>query len=154
MLSVFWNDIWVTYSKTNYKMGMNTEYKKIIFIDDDTEMMRIYNSILEQKKLSDYLIHFENAQQGIEYLKRINNKEDLPDYILLDLYMPVMDGFKFLQYFDELKKLKESIEVFVCTSSQKQDDRNKVMKYPFVSAYLEKPLSTDFLELLINETVH
>nr|WP_319571791.1 response regulator [uncultured Draconibacterium sp.] len=135
-------------------MGMNTEYKKIIFIDDDTEMMRIYNSILEQKKLSDYLIHFENAQQGIEYLKRINNKEDLPDYILLDLYMPVMDGFKFLQYFDELKKLKESIEVFVCTSSQKQDDRNKVMKYPFVSAYLEKPLSTDFLELLINETVH
>ena len=151
---VFWNDIWVTYSKTNYKMGMNTEYKKIIFIDDDTEMMRIYNSILEQKKLSDYLIHFENAQQGIEYLKRINNKEDLPDYILLDLYMPVMDGFKFLQYFDELKKLKESIEVFVCTSSQKQDDRNKVMKYPFVSAYLEKPLSTDFLELLINETVH
>ena len=151
---VFWNDIWVTYSKTNYKMGMNTEYKKIIFIDDDTEMMRIYNSILEQKKLSDYLIHFENAQQGIEYLKRINNKEDLPDYILLDLYMPVMDGFKFLQYFNELKKLKESIEVFVCTSSQKQDDRNKVMKYPFVSAYLEKPLSTDFLELLINETVH
>nr|WP_321485007.1 response regulator [uncultured Draconibacterium sp.] len=135
-------------------MGMNTEYKKIIFIDDDTEMMRIYNSILEQKKLSDYLIHFENAQQGIEYLKRINNKEDLPDYILLDLYMPVMGGFKFLQYFDELKKLKESIEVFVCTSSQKQDDRNKVMKYPFVSAYLEKPLSTDFLELLINETVH
>ena len=135
-------------------MGMNTEYKKIIFIDDDTEMMRIYNSILEQKKLSDYLIHFENAQQGIEYLKRINNKEDLPDYILLDLYMPVMDGFKFLQYFNELKKLKESIEVFVCTSSQKQDDRNKVMKYPFVSAYLEKPLSTDFLELLINETVH
>ncbi|WP_319482163.1 response regulator [uncultured Draconibacterium sp.] len=135
-------------------MGMNTEYKKIIFIDDDTEMMRIYNSILEQKKLSDYLIHFENAQQGIEYLKRIKNKEDLPDYILLDLYMPVMDGFKFLQYFDKLKKLKESIEVFVCTSSQKQDDRNKVMKYSFVSAYLEKPLSTDFLKLLIEDTVH
>lgn len=150
----FWNSIWITNSKTNYKMEMNTGYKKIIFIDDDTEMVRIYNSILEQKKLSDYLIHFENAQKGIDYLKQIKNKEDLPDYILLDLYMPVMDGFKFLQYFNELKKLKKSIEVFVCTSSQKQDDRNKVMQYPFVSAYLEKPLSTDFLELLIEDCEH
>ncbi|WP_319269757.1 response regulator [uncultured Draconibacterium sp.] len=135
-------------------MGINTEYKKIIFIDDDTEMVRIYSSILEQKKLSDYLIHFENAQKGIDYLKRIKKEEDLPDYILLDLYMPVMDGFKFLQYFDKVKDLKKSIEVFVCTSSQKQDDRNKVMKYPFVSAYLEKPVSTDFIELLIEDVAH
>ena len=135
-------------------MGINTEYKKIIFIDDDTEMVRIYNSILEQKELSEYLIHFENAQQGIDYLKRINKEEDLPDYVLLDLYMPVMDGFKFLQFFDKVKKLKNSIEVFVCTSSQKQDDRNKVMKYPFVSAYLEKPVSYDFIELLIEDAVH
>ncbi|AHW59019.1 transcriptional regulator [Draconibacterium orientale] len=154
MLFGFWNSIWVTNSKTNDEMGMNTGYKKIIFIDDDTEMVRIYNSVLEQKKLSDYLIHFENAQKGIEYLKRINREEDLPDYILLDLYMPVMDGFKFLHYFNELKKLKKSIEVFVCSSSQNQDDRNKVMKYPFVSAYLEKPLSTDFIELLIEDSVH
>lgn len=136
------------------EMGINTEYKKIIFIDDDTEMVRIYNSILEQKELSDYLIHFENAQDGIDYLKQINNEEDLPDYILLDLYMPVMDGFKFLQVFDKVKKLKNSIEVFVCTSSQKQDDRNKVMQYPFVSAYLEKPVSSDFIELLIEDVCH
>ncbi|QIA09324.1 response regulator [Draconibacterium halophilum] len=135
-------------------MGMNTDFKKIIFIDDDTEMVSTYNSILEQKKLSDYLIHFENAQKGIDYLQRINKEEDLPDYILLDLYMPVMDGFQFLQYFDKIKNLKKSIEIFVCSSSQKQDDRDKVMKYPFVSAYLEKPLSTDFLELLIEDSVH
>lgn len=134
-------------------MGRNKKYKKIIFIDDDTNLLRIYNAILKRKNLSDYLIHFENAKQGIEYLNGITNDEDLPDYILLDLYMPVMNGFKFLQHMNKSDKLKEAIEVFVCSSSQKQDDRNKVMKYPFVSAYLEKPLSSDFIELLIVDSI-
>lgn len=133
-------------------MGINTEYKKIVFIDDDTELIGIYDSILKQKKLSDYFLHFENAQKGIEYLNDITKVEDLPDYILLDLYMPVLDGFRFLKYIDSSKKLKNSIEVFVCSSSQKQDDRNKVMKYPFVSAFLEKPLSCDFIKLLIEDS--
>ncbi|MCG6188355.1 response regulator [Maribellus maritimus] len=132
-------------------MSISTDYKKIIFIDDDTELVSIYNSILERKNLSDYLLHFENAKDGLEYLKGIKNKEKLPDYILLDLYMPEMDGFKFLEYFERISKLKDSIEIYVCTSSRKKDDRNRVMKYPFVSAYLEKPLPSDFIELLIRD---
>lgn len=134
-------------------MGINTEYKKIIFIDDDTELVSIYNSILKKKNLSDYFKHFKNAKEGIEYLKGIKDEKDLPDYILLDLYMPVMDGFKFLKHFEKVIKDKDLIEIFVCTSSQKQEDRNKVMKYPFVSAFLEKPLSSDFIELLIEDSI-
>ena len=113
-------------------MGVGTDYKKIIFIDDDTELVSIYNSILERKNLSDYLVHFENARDGLEYLKEIKNKDDLPDYILLDLYMPEMDGFKFLKYFEKISRLKDSIEIYVCTSSRKKDDRNKVMKYKHI----------------------
>ena len=119
-------------------MELNTDYKKIIFIDDDTALVSIYSSILKQKNLSDYFIHFDSAQKGIEYLDGITSDENLPDY---------------LRYFDKSKKLKDSVEVFVCSSSQKQEDRNKVMRYPFVSAYLEKPLSSDFLELLIEDSV-
>jgi len=132
-------------------MGLNTNYKKIIFIDDDTELVNVYNSILERKNLSDYLIHFESARDGLEYLKGIKNKNEVPDYILLDLYMPEMDGFKFLEYFKNISKLKDTVEIYVCTSSREKEDRNKVMKYPFVSAYLEKPLPSDFLELLIRD---
>ena len=134
-------------------MGIDTDYKKVVFIDDDSELIGIYNSILERKKLSDYLVHFENARDGLDYLKGIEQKEDLPDYILLDLYMPEMNGFKFLENFEKMRRIKDSIEVYVCTSSRKKDDRNKVMKYPFVSAYLEKPLPSDFLELLIRDHI-
>ncbi len=131
---------------------MSTAYKKIIFIDDDTELSRRYRSILKKKHLSKYFIHFENAKEGMEYLNNTHPNE-LPDYILLDLYMPVMDGFTFLKYVDKSTRLKGNIEIFVCSSSQDRNDRNKAMQYPFVSAYLEKPLSSDFIELLIEDTM-
>jgi response regulator RpfG family c-di-GMP phosphodiesterase len=128
-----------------------TAYKKIIFIDDDVELVNIYNSILKQKNLSKYLIHFKNGKEGIDYLKKIENKEELPDYILLDLYMPQMNGFQFLSDFERMDEIKDSVEIYVCSSSRKKADRDKVMKYPYVSAYLEKPLSSDFIELLIQD---
>jgi len=133
-------------------MGSHVNYKKVVFIDDDKELVGIYNSILERKDLADFLICFDNAEEGINYLKEKSRKE-LPDYILLDLYMPEMDGFEFLQQLEKLGKRKDSIEVYVCTSSRNKDDRNRVMKYPFVSAFLEKPLPSDFLELLIRDDI-
>ena len=133
-------------------MGRNTGYKKVIFIDDDKEMVKTYSSILERKELSEFLICFDNAIDGLNYLKE-KKQTELPSYILLDLYMPQMSGFEFLKRIAKMGTLKDSIEIFVCTSSTKKDDRNKVMNYPFVSAYLEKPLTGDFLELLIRDKI-
>lgn len=130
-----------------------SDYKTVVFIDDDREMVDIYSSILERKELSNYLIHIEDGKRGVEYLSKLK-KKDLPDYILLDLYMPEMDGFKFLEEFRKLKKIKKEIEVFVCTISRRKEDRDKVMKYDFVSAFLEKPLSSEFLELLIKDDLN
>lgn len=126
----------------------NRKYKKVLFIDEDKEVVKIYRSILERKELSDQLIYVANAEEGINYLRQHRRKE-LPDYILLDLNLQRVGGFEFLRHFEGLGKTKKPIEVFVCTSDSNKDDRNKVMQYPFVSAFLEKPLPSDFLELLI-----
>ena len=133
-------------------MVRNSEFKTVVFIDDDREMVNVYNSILERKNLADYLVHCKDGLEGITYLSKLKKKE-LPDYILLDLYMPEMNGFEFLKAFERLKKLRDSVEVFVCTSSRSKEDRDKVMKYHFVNAYLEKPLSSEFLELLIKDDI-
>ena len=134
-------------------MVRSSDYKKVVFIDDDKEMVKIYDAILRRKELSSYLIHCKDGAEGIAYLKKLPKRE-LPDYILLDLYMPNMNGFEFLKAFNSLKQLKNSIEVFVCTSSRSKEDRDKVMKYDFVNAYLEKPLSSEFLELLIKDDIN
>lgn len=124
--------------------------KKIVFIADDKEMVRVYNSVLQKKSLSDYLIYFNNATDGINYLKR-TEKDKLPDYILLDLYLPEVTGFEFLKQIEKLEKVNNNIEIYVCSSSKNKDDITKVMKYPFVNAFIQKPISGKFLEFLITD---
>lgn len=133
-------------------MKNDIQFKKIVFIDDDKEFIDFYCSVLQKKGLSDYLIPFNNAEEGLSYLRKAKNDE-IPEYILLDLYMPEMDGFAFLKNIEKLEKVKNKVEVYICTSSVKKDDRDEVMKYPFVSAYLQKPISSEFLEYLIKDKV-
>lgn len=131
-------------------MGKYEKYKSVVFIDDDKDLVDLYNVKLKRKQLSNYFTYFDNACDGIQFLKN-TKKIDLPDYILLDLYMPEMDGFDFLEHIEQVKKLKNSLEIYVCTSSKRDEDRKRVMKYPFVSAYMEKPLEPDFVEFLIKD---
>lgn len=133
-------------------MGVYGKYKKVVFIDDDKDLVDLYDASLRRKKLSDYFTYFDNASDGIDFLKE-TKKDDLPDYILLDLYMPEMSGFDFLDCIEKVNKIKKSVQIFICTSSKREEDRKRAMKYPFVSAYIEKPLQSDFLEFLIKDQV-
>lgn len=124
------------------------KYKKVFLIDDDDTLSDLYDSELKSKNLSDYLIYFNNAREGFDYLKKCKS-EDQPEYILLDLYMPGMDGFEFLRQISKIKRINESMEIYVCTSSKNEEDRKRVMRFPLVSAFMEKPLPDNFLEFLI-----
>ena len=104
--------------------------------------------MLESQDLSEYLIFFDDAKEGVNYLKK-STIEEQPDYILLDLYMPGMDGFEFLEKISKIKRINDSMEIYVCTSSKSEEDRKRVMKFPFVSAFVEKPLPDNFIEFLI-----
>ncbi len=128
------------------------KYNKVVIIDDDKYLVELYIKILEKKLLSNYLVYFDNAIEGIDFLKNAK-KNELPDYILLDLYMPEMDGFGFLENIEKLNKIKNSVEIYVCTASKKEEDRKRVMEFPFVSAFMEKPLEINFLEYLITEEI-
>lgn len=129
-------------------MKKREKNKKIVFIDDDVQLVGQYVETLKRKSLANRFLHFINGAEGIKFLKNAD-KEVLPDYILLDLYMPEMDGFEFLEKFDKMKSIRDKVEIFVCSSSKNKEDREEVMSYPFVSAFLEKPLSGEFLEMLL-----
>jgi CheY-like chemotaxis protein len=62
-----------------------------------------------------------------------------------------MNGFEFLSHLEKNHSWNGSPEIYVCSNSRNEQDRKQAMKYPFVSAFIEKPLSADFIELLITD---
>ena len=118
--------------------------KRILLIDDDVNT-NFYNRILfEQAKVCDEILEFQNAEEGLEFLK----KENEVSLILLDINMPIMNGWQFLEAYEQLnKKQKEAIIVVMLTSSINMDDQEKAAKYDSVKKFIRKPISPE----LINE---
>jgi CheY-like chemotaxis protein len=84
--------------------------------------------------------------------KNINNTEALPEIILLDLSMPVMDGWQFLDEFVMLNpRVGKKITIYICTSSISPDDLNKAKSISAVSDYIIKPVSKEKLIEVIEQ---
>ena len=88
-------------------------------------------------------IELRNGQVAIDHLAE--NGEHLPDMILLDINMPVMDGWDFLENFSEMAMSKD-IPVVMLTSSINPDDIEKAKSHQLVKGFLSKPLNKDKLD--------
>lgn len=118
--------------------------KRILLIDDDVNT-NFYNRILfEQAKVCDEILEFQNAEEGLDFLK----KENEVSLVLLDINMPIMNGWQFLEAYEQLnEKQKEAIIVVMLTSSINMDDQEKAAMYDSVKKFIRKPISPE----LINE---
>lgn len=129
---------------------MVPKYNKILIIDDNYIDNYITSAIIKKNNLANDLVEFDNGLKAIEYLEQNkDNAEELPDLILLDLYMPLMDGFEFLNLFEKIdftstKKCK------ICIVSSSIDD-NDIIKAKLdknIYTFISKPLTAELLSLL------
>lgn len=122
--------------------------KQIMVIDDDP----VNNTIV--KKLSDYtgfaeeVATFISAVDGLDYLQQLSEKkQDLPSLIFLDIRMPIVNGWDFLERFAEMNRFQDfnSVAIYMLTSSSEQSDINKARQYKMVTDYIVKPITADKL---------
>lgn len=110
-------------------------------IDDDEVIIYLTDIIIKNVEFCEKLSTFTKANDALESLKvALETGKDIPSVILIDLNMPVMDGWRFL---DELVKLdtKKQIPVFIFTSSIDSRDMERAQKYGIVKDYIIKPLT-------------
>jgi CheY-like chemotaxis protein len=101
--------------------------------------------------LAQNILHFENGAEALTFLReKALQKELLPDYLFLDINMPFVDGWMFLEDFTTLKSsLAKDISIYMVTSSIDQRDLNRAKSFSEVTDFIIKPISLErFQELL------
>lgn len=119
--------------------------KHIVFlIDDDNIYQFTARKILESTGLAKQIQSFYNGREAIKYLQNKDNckPENLPDVIFLDINMPVMNGWEFLEeYHTFCGGFPKPIIVYVVSSSIDSYDIKKSKEYKVVTDYIVKPIT-------------
>ena len=143
----------------------NTEHKLncILLIDDDLATNFINKRILQKANLTEYIHVTLNGKEALEYLSKKGEFESITEYpqpqlILLDINMPVMDGWEFIEAYQNLEiENKEDITIVMLSSSSNPADKAKAESIEVVAEFRQKPMNkaalfdiitTNFPELL------
>ena len=121
------------------------ENSVVCLIDDDEIYQYIFRRQVELSHPSSQIHIFPNGKKGFEYLlNSLKNPSTIPEYIFLDINMPIMDGWQFLEEFSAIeKKLTKDINIYLVTSSIDERDIAKANQIKQVKEYLVKPISED-----------
>jgi two-component system, chemotaxis family, chemotaxis protein CheY len=125
----------------------------IALVDDDKIFQLTASKTLKATALTDKILQFENGDDALRFLREHKSDvETLPDYIFLDINMPMIDGWMFLEDFEVLKgNLKKSISIYMVSSSIDSRDIERAKKNINVKDYILKPVTREkFVELLRN----
>jgi len=125
------------------------DMKRIVLIDDDQTTNVLNKLIIEKSRLVDEIVLFGEAKKALEFLNSEDGKKKA--LILLDINMPKMDGWDFLDAYSKLNDVTREDKIVLLTSSIDPVDMKKAEKYEPVSDYKSKPLSFDMLQSLVEK---
>ena len=121
---------------------------KICIIDDDEIFVIVAKKIMKVAGFSEKVEIYKNGKDAITYFKEnADIEENIPDFIFLDLNMPLMDGWEFLQELEKLD-LSKQVKVFIFTSSIDPEDQKRSEEFSIVERFIEKPFTMQKLKLI------
>jgi CheY-like chemotaxis protein len=132
---------------------VQTNKLHFIVIDDSKLDCFIAEKIIRNTGKIESFKSFLQAKEALEYMAHAKPDEDATTYVLVDIQMPVMNGFEFVEAFENFPwEIKKNYTLFVISSSINDNDLNKVQNYSSVKQFINKPLTSHNLEQLLETT--
>lgn len=128
--------------------------QKIICIDDDPIALLLSKLVISKSHFASEIITAINGQEAMNYLNKpdVIARAEEPLIILLDLNMPVMDGWEFLEQFsDKLLNIYTKTKIILLSSSIDPNDISKSQDFPIVLDFMPKPLTKEMLDDILEK---
>lgn len=136
---------------------MSSKLNCVLLIDDDEPTNFLNQLIIEEVGCAQNIKALENASSALTFLQKAENNQQCsectkPDLIFLDLNMPGMSGWDFVEEFEKLALNSDGKPVIVIlTNSYNPDDVNRVQQHPVVAGFENKPLTPQLIENILEK---
>lgn len=130
------------------------DLKSILLVDDDEASNFLHSIFINKLDLDININSALNGQEALDFiLEKGVETLDFPCMVLLDLRMPVIDGWEFMKCYEEQvpQDIKDRLIIVLVTISDNQDDKDRAIANPHIADFAQKPLSDNTFRKLINK---
>ncbi len=131
---------------------LKSSFERIMIIDDDDVDAYVFSKLISKNNFAQNILKYNSAEKALNYI--IENKENqllMPQIIFLDIYMPNMNGFEFLENLKKVfKKTIRNCKIIIVSSSIDDSDISRVKLDNCISLFAVKPVTKKIFEDLIS----
>ncbi|MEO0777337.1 MAG: response regulator [Bacteroidota bacterium] len=129
------------------------KFKSILLVDDDDATNYLHRLFLQEWDCAEHIYTAPNGQEALEFLQTNRDfQEGQPSLILLDINMPIMNGFEFMEAYQTLdSQFKASIVVVMLTSSLHHTDQERASGLTELASFINKPLSQEQMHAIMEQ---
>ncbi len=133
---------------------MTASFKNVLLIDDSEIDNLVNRRLIELTRFASKVTVTGSAEEALHFLREECNEASAPDWIFLDMHLPGMNGYDFIEEFKQLPSfITSKSRIIILSVFQKQERLQRALENSFVSCQLEKPLTQDALKQLAEKNL-